>query len=91
MWGLAQGAPKWRTRDLETGFVSAWDGEWFYHFRAGDYSKIEWVEIRCETAEQRAAVQHELGCVHVPVERTEEGFKVYEFIVPGAAIEYASV
>lgn len=22
---------QWRTKDIETRFISTWDGEWFYH------------------------------------------------------------
>ena len=41
--------PRWRTRDVETGFVSEWDREWFHHFY-GEYSSIEYLEIACDDA-----------------------------------------
>jgi len=88
---VAPGAPKWRTKDLETGHVSTWDGEWFYHFRDGGYATIEWVEIRASTDEQVSAVQSEFARIHVPVKRTDCVFKVYGFIVPGESIAYASL
>jgi len=89
MYGLSQPKPKWRTKDLETGFISPWDGEWFYHFRIGGYATIEWVEIRCQTPAQRTAVERELVRVHVPVESTDDGFRVYGFIIPGTPIDFA--
>jgi len=89
MWGLTPKQPKWRTKDLETGFISAWDGDWFYHFRVGGYATIEWVEIHCEPVAQRSVVQQELARVHVPAERTDDGFRVYGFIIPGNSIHFA--
>jgi hypothetical protein len=43
----------WRTKDIETGFVCTWDGDWFYHFKLGEYKYIEWLEIESETEEIR--------------------------------------
>ncbi|MFN4213762.1 hypothetical protein [Exiguobacterium sp.] len=28
---------------METGYVSFWDAEWYYHFKLGDYKYIEWL------------------------------------------------
>ena len=33
---------RWRTKDIENGYICPWDGEWFYHFRLGGYECIEW-------------------------------------------------
>jgi hypothetical protein len=90
MASLPKPAPQWRTRDLESGYVSAWDRDWFYHFREGGYSTIEWVGIRCDNPAQIAAVNHHLAQIHVPVERTDDVFKVYGFIVPGESVDYAN-
>ena len=89
MWNLPEGAPQWRTKDLENDVVSRWDREWFYHFRECGYSTIEWVEIRCNSPAQSAAVNHHLAQIHVPVEITDNVFKVYGFIVPGESVDYA--
>lgn len=72
-------SPKWRTRDLESGYESPWDGEWFYHFRTGGYEAIEWVEIKVDSPEQEHAVLNALRSIHVPGNRTEVGFKVYGY------------
>lgn len=40
-------APYWRTQ-ATNGFVyptSGWDGDWYYHFRLGEYKQIEWCEM----------------------------------------------
>jgi|GEM_PF-6852862 len=46
MYGLGPRSPRWRTRDRVSGYVSDWDGEWFYDFRTGGDDTIEWVESR---------------------------------------------
>ncbi|WP_369696457.1 DUF6678 family protein [Exiguobacterium aurantiacum] len=37
---------QWRTKDIETGYVSSWDAEWYYYFKLGDYKYIEWLELK---------------------------------------------
>ena len=37
--------PRFRSRHMETGHLSYWDDEWFYHFRDGGYADIEYVEL----------------------------------------------
>jgi len=80
--------PRWRTRDIRTGYESPWDLEWCYHFRQGGYSSIEWVEIAAESPEKLLAIKAILAQVHVPGERTEAGFKVYGYIPVGKAVDY---
>ncbi|WP_143696942.1 DUF6678 family protein [Vibrio coralliilyticus] len=41
--------PRWRTREVDSGYVSDWDRDWFYHFRASSFRTIEWVEITTDT------------------------------------------
>ena len=36
MYALGDLHPKWCTKDIETGFIPEWEGEWFYHFRDGE-------------------------------------------------------
>ena len=88
MYGLGPLSPKWRTRDRETGYVSEWDGEWFYHFRAGGYESIEWVDIRIDSPAQEEAVRSELKKIHVPGCKTEEGFRVFGYQAAGVALQY---
>jgi len=88
MYGLDAFRPRWRTLDIENGYLSQWDGEWFYHFRSGGYKSIQWVEIAVDTAEQRAAVLAELVRIHVPSERTESGYRVFGYAEAGAAVDY---
>ena len=88
MYNLAELSPKWRTKDLATGYTCPWDGEWFYHFRTGGYESTEWVEIQITSPEQEQAVLEVLRQIHVPGEKTAVGFKVFGYDVVGAGVEY---
>lgn len=87
MYGLGELHPCWRTKDI-SGFVSPWDGEWLHHFRAGDYSSIEWVEIQILSPQQDASVLKLLREIHLPGHRIENGFRVYGYVPDGTAISY---
>ncbi len=76
MSALGELHPQWRTKD-RSGYLSPWDGEWFYHFRQGGYKTIEWVEIQVISPVQEASVLARLRAIHVPGERTEHGFRVF--------------
>ena len=76
MSSLGDPPPRWRARDL-SGYLSSWDGEWFYHFRAGGYRTIEWVEIEVTSPAKDEAVLAALRAVHVPGERTAQGYRVF--------------
>lgn len=43
MYGLGAPHPKWRTRTMGSDYASEWDGEWFYHLKAGGYDDLEWL------------------------------------------------
>jgi len=88
MYGLEDLCPQWRTKDVESGYISAWDGEWYYHFKNGGYKFIEWLEIKILSAEQDAAVIRELKAIHVPGCRTVHGFKVVGYTRQEDTIEY---
>jgi hypothetical protein len=88
MHGLHALKPRWRTRDVDNGYLSEWDRDWFYHFRTGRYASIEWVEIAVETDEQRAAVLAELIRVNVPGEAIPSGYRVVGQAAPGHAVDY---
>ena len=88
MYALGDLAPAWRTRDLETGHVSTWDREWFYHFAQGGYAVIEWLEIQITSPQQDAAVLRALASIHVPGERIEGGYRVYGHVPVGKSVGY---
>jgi hypothetical protein len=88
MYGLGTPHPKWRTRDRVSGYVSDWDGEWYYHFRSGGYATIEWVEIAAVDTVQREAVRTALQHIHVPGEEIPTGFRIYGFTEAGASVAF---
>jgi uncharacterized protein DUF6678 len=63
-------------------YYSASDAEWFYHFRAGGYDDIRYVDIFAESPSQRDQIGHALRKIHVPGEETETGFRVYGYALP---------
>lgn len=56
----------WRTRDIETGCLSNWDGTWT-HFgcEPRDWDKIEYLQIQL-TPENKTYVMECLKRIHVP-------------------------
>jgi hypothetical protein len=80
--------PQWRTKDVESGYISQWDGDWFDHFRIGGYETIEWVEIKIISDEQNAAVLNVLRTIHVPGEKIAKGYRVYGYLPPGTTIDH---
>jgi len=81
-------APQWRSRIVGTGYESGWDGEWFYHFRDGGYSDLEWVEVKVSSPAQEEAVLAALRAIHLPGHRTGDGFKIYGYLKPGQSMDY---
>ena len=88
MYGLGLQSPKWRTKTIPSGYISDWDGEWFYHFSVGGYSDIEWVEILLTSSEQDSAVVGLLKSINVPGEKTEHGYKIFGYVLPRQSVEY---
>ena len=88
MYGLGNMRPLWRTKSLETGYVTKWDGEWFYHFKDGGYESIEWLEIDITSPEQDEVVSAALKAIHVPGHRTERGFRVFGYAPNGVVLDY---
>jgi hypothetical protein len=84
MYNLGGLRPLWRTKDV-SGYVSSWDGEWFYHFREGGYSSIEWVEIQVKSADHDAAILELLRHIHLPGHRIDQGFRIYGYVRDGLA------
>jgi hypothetical protein len=87
MHNLGSLRPLWRSKDL-SGYVSSWDGDWFYHFRDGSYSSIEWLEIQVLSPEQDYAVFGCLQEIHVPGHRIQGGFRVFGYASDGAVLNY---
>jgi hypothetical protein len=71
-----------------TGHYSAPDAEWFYHFRAGGYDDIRYVDIFTDDPRHREQIGRALKRIHVPGEETEGGFRVYGYALPGQALDY---
>ncbi|WP_051348390.1 DUF6678 family protein [Peribacillus kribbensis] len=85
-------AHQWRTKDIETGYICPWDGEWFYHFKIDgeldSYKSILWLEIKAETEEIRNEVLEILKKIHVPGEVHDKVIRVYGFIEMGKPVDY---
>jgi hypothetical protein len=89
MYKLGPLSPRWRTKDIESGYVPSWEREWFYHFRNGGYESIEWLEIALSSPEQEEAVICALKAIHVPGHRVMEGIRTYGYVEAGfPAAEY---
>ena len=80
-------SPRWRTKDIESGYESDWDNEWFYHFCAGGYVTIEWVEIEARSEQEWQMVFQALQEVRVPGERTENGFRIRGYGLPSETVK----
>ena len=87
MYNLGDLRPFWRTKDL-SGYLSLWDGDWYYHFREGGYVSIEWVEIQVFSAAQDAAVLALLREIHLPGHKIEQGYRIYGHARDGDAIDF---
>jgi hypothetical protein len=81
-------SPSYRTRCIDNGYISNWDHEWLYHFQIGGYECIEWLEISCETEQEKSNVLNALKKIHIPGETTPTGFMIYGYIKAGQVIEH---
>jgi hypothetical protein len=80
--------PRFRCKNLETGTVSQWDGEWFYHWTSGRWDWMEWTELASETAHQREFVRTILRRIRFAGEQTTAGFRIYGYLRNGEAAGY---
>lgn len=87
MHGLKE-SPKWRICCVTNGYISDWDGEWFYHFSEGGFEDIEWLEIKTANEEHAELVLSSLKSIHVPGIKTEYGYKVYGYVNEGEPVDY---
>lgn len=88
MYELKVSSPRWRTKDLDTGYISPWDGDWFYHFKDSGYNSIEWVELKIDSNAQYEKVLALLKQIHLPGSKSEHGFKIYGYVAKSQYVEY---
>ena len=88
MYALGDLHPRWRTLDVENGYLSDWDGDWYYHFELDGLATIEYVEIEVVSQQMRDAVRRELAQIHVPGRETELGFVVVGYTRGGESVNY---
>lgn len=69
----------WRTKNVETGYISSWDMEWFYHFKDGGYKTIEWLEIMLNNEIDRNEIVNKLRVIHVPGEIVGNIIRIYGY------------
>jgi hypothetical protein len=86
MYGI-EPAPKYRCMTT-AGYYSHPDGEWFYHFRAGGYDDIQYVDIFAESQPHREQIRSALKKIHLPGEETGDGFRIYGYALPGQTLDY---
>jgi hypothetical protein len=80
-------APRWSTL-CQNGYRSAADREWYYHFRAGGYEDIVYVDIFADDREHRERIRTAIKRIHVPGEETGDGFRIYGYAERGQALDY---
>jgi len=88
MYELGELSPRWRVLDLEQEKPTAWDGDWFYHFRNGQYKYRQWVEIEIKSDEQYEAVFKKLAQIRVPGEEFETGFRIFGYAKLGEFVDF---
>ncbi|ANC77427.1 hypothetical protein ABE65_011685 [Fictibacillus phosphorivorans] len=79
---------QWRTKDIETAYISTWDSEWFYHFMIEGYKCIEWLEIKTETEIIKNEVLEILKSIHVPGKIFEDKIRVYGYVEVCTSVDY---
>ncbi|WP_081394083.1 DUF6678 family protein [Paenibacillus odorifer] len=79
---------KCRIKDIDTGYISLWDGDWYYHFSDGGYKFIEWLEIHAEDDSINADLIQILKKIHVPGEVTTDSIIIYGYNKTNEFIDY---
>jgi hypothetical protein len=79
--------PSFRCMDVETGHLGECDSEWFYHWLAGGWQWMEWVELLV-APQQRDTVRAILAKIRFAGEETAEGFRIYGYLRAGQAVNY---
>ena len=70
---------QWRVKNIDNGYISNWDGDWFYHFRLDGYDTIEWLEIKVNNDEIKNDIVRILRKIHVPGEVFKDHIKIYGY------------
>jgi len=70
---------QWRVKNIDNGYISNWDGDWFYHFRLDGYDTIEWLEIKVNNDEVKNDIVRILRKIHVPGEVFKDHIKIYGY------------
>jgi hypothetical protein len=77
----AQDAPlvRWRTKDIENGYISNWDGTWT-HFgcKPREWDKIDYLQIEL-TKDNSDLVFDVLRKIHVPGEEHDGIISIYGY------------
>ncbi|NRF28364.1 DUF6678 family protein [Vibrio coralliilyticus] len=81
-------SPKWRTKDIESGHISEWDGDWYYHLELGGFRCIEWVELKTKGSIHHELIRVELQKINLPGNEIKNGFRVYGYIADGQFVDY---
>ena len=88
MYSLKVSSPLWRTKDHATGYLSPWNGDWFYHFREGGFNSIEWVELKIDSTAQYEIILGILKQINLPGSKSESAFKIYGYVPMSQYVEY---
>jgi hypothetical protein len=88
MLGLRPFSPFYRITNVENGYLTEWDGEWFYHFNLTDYALIEWLDLRPRDPSLRGALHQALKRLHLPGEDTPYGFRIFGYGRSGRPLDY---
>jgi hypothetical protein len=75
--------PDFRCKDLESGVLGRWDGEWYYHWQDGGWESMEWAELSVKTARRRDLVRAVLKRIRFAGEETAEGFRIFGYVRNG--------
>lgn len=79
---------RWRTKDIETGYICEWGCDWYYHFKHGGYKTIEWLEIKTDNKKLENDVLELLRKIHVVGKVLDNSIKVYGYLKTGISVGY---
>lgn len=68
----------WRVKNIDNGYISNWDGDWFYHFRLGGYNTIEWLEIKVNSEESINQIVDILRKIHIAGKVLKDSIMVFK-------------
>ncbi|WP_367116361.1 DUF6678 family protein [Bradyrhizobium sp.] len=80
--------PSFRCKSLDTGHLSSWDGEWYYHWSEGGWDWMEWAELSVRTPQERDTLREILRLIRFAGVETADGFRIYGYIRRGEVADY---